>query len=160
MTIVALLLVAVFGAVYLFSSFRENPITAGKIISDLEENSPAIEVNINNVIEITSSGFSPSTLTISKGDTVTFINKDTEEHWPASATHPIHTDYRGGSYDEPGSYQGSLACRSEGVTKTGAFDACHGLAAGESWSFTFNEVGSWKYHDHIKLESFGTIIVQ
>ena len=169
-TIAILLLVAVFGAVYLFSSFSENPITTGSLINNPEDDAPALEItigdgnnagnNAGNVIEITSSGFTPSTLTISKGDTVTWINKDTEGHWPASAMHPTHTKYAGGSYDEPGSYQGSQACISEGNPKTGAFDPCKALQPEETWSFTFNELGSWGYHDHLDVGLFGKIIVE
>ena len=96
-----------------------------------------------HIVEITSSGFSPSTLTINSGDTVTFTNKDTAEHWPASAVHPTHV-----AYPESGGCIGSK------------FDACKNLAAGESWSFTFNQVGTWKYHDHLNPGTTGTIVVQ
>jgi len=36
-------------------------------------------------IEITSEGFSPNPIIIGMGDRVTWVNKDTAEHWPASA---------------------------------------------------------------------------
>lgn len=98
-------------------------------------------------IEITAAGFSPSTLTVKSGDAVVFVNKDTAQHWPASAMHPTHT-----LYPEPGGCIGSK------------FDACKGLAQGESFSFVFNHVGSWKYHDHLNCCSdpafFGTIVVE
>ena len=110
-------------------------------------------------IEITSSGFSPNNLEILEGDSVTWINKDSKEHWPASASHPTHTVYTGGDYDETGSYMGSQACKSEGIAKTGAFDPCKGLGEGESWSFVFDEKGSWNYHDHLVSGRFGKIIV-
>ena len=141
-TIAVLILVAVFGAVYLFSSFAENPLNTAGVINNPE--------NTGNVIEITSSGFTPSTLTISKGDTVTWINKDTEEHWPASALHPTHTVYPGSDIKKCGTAeQGNI------------FDACDpGLAPGESFSFTFNEVGTWSYHDHLIGGLFGKIIVE
>lgn len=85
-------------------------------------------------IQMTSSGFSPSTLTIKQGDTVKFTNSDTSPHWPASAPHPTHTDYP-------------------------AFDAKKSIAASESWSLTFDKVGAWKFHDHLNPSSFGTITV-
>ncbi len=96
-----------------------------------------------NTVEITFSGFSPNTLTINAGDTVTFVNKDSRPHWPASAVHPTHT-----VYPETGGCIGSK------------FDACKGLAQGEIFSFTFNQKGSWKYHDHLNPGLTGTIIVQ
>ncbi|MEX2017312.1 MAG: hypothetical protein WD876_02465 [Candidatus Pacearchaeota archaeon] len=112
------------------------------------------------VIEITAEGFSPSLLNIRAGNTVTFINKDSKAHWPASASHPTHTAYPGADYDAEGSYQGSLACVSEGVAKEGAFDPCKAIEPGESWSFTFFEVGSWNYHDHINAGLYGKIVVE
>lgn len=111
-------------------------------------------------VEITSAGFSPKELTINKGDSVIWINKDSKERWPASASHPTHTVYPGVDYNRPGSYAGSEACISEGVAKDSAFDPCKGLAKEESWTFTFNQVGSWNYHDHLVSGNYGKIIVQ
>ena len=95
-------------------------------------------------IEITSSGFSPDTLTINSGDNVIWTNKDTysSSHWPASANHPTHS-----VYPEEGGCIGSN------------FDACNGLNYGENYSFTFNEKGTWKYHDHLNPSETGTITV-
>ena len=100
-----------------------------------------------NTVEITAAGFSPNTLTVKSGDTMVFVNKDTAQHWPASAAHPTHV-----VYPETGGCIGSK------------FDACKGLAEGESFEFVFNEKGSWKYHDHLNCCSdpafFGTIVVE
>ena len=110
---------------------------------------------------MTSEGFSPKSITIKSGETVTFLNKDAAtRHWPASAMHPTHTVYAGANYNEPGTYAGSLACKSEGVAKTGAFDSCRGISPGESWTFTFTQVGSWAYHDHLVSGNYGKIIVK
>jgi len=86
-------------------------------------------------VEITSSGFNPSSVTINSGDTVKFVNRDSSRHQPASNPHPIHTDYPG-------------------------FDARRGLATGESYSFTFTRKGTWGFHDHLNPGTTGTIIVQ
>ncbi len=100
-----------------------------------------------NIIEITSSGFTPNDLKIKRGEKVTWINKDTTQHWPASAIHPTHEKYPGSS-----------------ITKCGTseliFDACKGLPQGESWSFTFNEKGTWPYHDHTNAKLFGKVTVE
>src|SRR3989344_7627325 len=97
-----------------------------------------------NTIEITSSGFNPPELTINAGETVTFINKDTEPHWPASAMHPTHL-----LYPVTGGCIGSK------------FDACKELAQGETFTFAFNEIGAWKYHDHLKPGVyFGSVTVK
>jgi len=140
----------------LFNTVLNKPIKTAGVVNNPNE----ITGVIKNVVEITPQGFSPKELTISKGETVTWINNDTKEHWPASAVHPTHTVYPGADYDAEGSYAGSLACVSEGQPKKGAFDPCKPLAPGESWSFTFNEIGSWSYHDHIVNGLFGKIVVE
>lgn len=99
-------------------------------------------------VAITSQGFSPNSLTINAGDTVIWINQNTNEHWPASAMHPTHTVY-------PGS--GLHKCGTE--EEEGIFDACRGLATGETFEFTFNEPGTWRYHDHLQVSFTGTINV-
>ena len=148
-TIGILLLVAVFGVVYLFSSFLENPINTASVIDNPEESSQA--TGNTHVIEMTSSGFAPSMLTVSKGDTVNWINRDTEKHWPASAVHPTHTVYPGSDIKK---------CFEAGTDKTSIFDACRGLDPGESYSFTFNEIGTWGYHDHLNAKLFGKVTVK
>lgn len=96
-----------------------------------------------NSVEITSSGFSPNKLTINAGDIVVFINKDSTQHWPASAVHPTHA-----VYPESGGCIGSK------------FDSCKGLEQGEIFSFTFNQKGNWRYHDHLKPGLTGSITVE
>lgn len=86
-------------------------------------------------VHITSSGFSPSTITISKGDYVQFINDDTASHEPASNPHPTHTDYPG-------------------------FDAGAPIATGKYYRFQFEKIGTWGYHDHLHSNLTGTVIVK
>ncbi len=100
-------------------------------------------------IEITSAGFSPNRLTINAGDRVTFINKDTKGHWPASNDHPTHTKY-------PGSGIGRCF---GGEDVADNFDACRALQEGESWPFAFFEKGVWGYHDHRASSLTGSIEV-
>ncbi len=87
------------------------------------------------IVEITSSGFNPFTVTINSGDKVTFLNKDSSQHWIASNVHPIHVDYPG-------------------------FDALRGLNQNENYSFTFTKIGTWGYHDHLNPSLTGRIIVR
>ncbi len=101
------------------------------------------------IIEMTSNGFSPQTLTISAGDTVTFVNKGTGEYWPASAMHPTHTFYPGSNIDKCGTSE-----------ENKIFDACKGISPGESYKFTFYEKGTWGYHDHLNARLTGKIIVE
>ena len=94
--------------------------------------------------------FVPASVTIQKGQVVTFKNESSAQFWPASAMHPTHTVY-------PGS--GIQKCADSALRPT-LFDACEGLAAGSSWSFTFNELGAWSYHDHLNPNVFGKVIVE
>lgn len=94
-------------------------------------------------ITITDKGFSPREMKIKKGDVVTWINKTARASWPASASHPTHRVYPEG-----------------GGCISSAFDACRRLKIGESWSFTFGEVGKWGYHDHLASSITGVVVVE
>ena len=89
---------------------------------------------IEKIVEITSLGFSPETLTINSGDKVTWTNKGSRSVWPASNNHPTHAIYSG-------------------------FDSLERLNTGESYSFTFDKIGTWNYHDHLSPSMMGTIVV-
>ncbi|MBI2547070.1 MAG: hypothetical protein HYW23_01340 [Candidatus Aenigmarchaeota archaeon] len=112
----------------------------GQVVSPSEQ-PPALPTV--HTIDITSSGFSPSTLTIKSGDMVTFTNRDTAPHWPASNNHPTHN-----LYPEKGGCVGSK------------FDACQNIAPGNKFEFTFTYVGNWCYHDHLNPSLTGCINVQ
>ena len=88
-----------------------------------------------HTITYTETGFSPADLTIKTGETIVFKNNSARAFWPASNDHPSHTIYP-------------------------EFDPKKTIAAGESWSFTFTKVGSWKYHDHRAANLGGTITVK
>ncbi|MBI2451893.1 hypothetical protein HYV50_02320 [Candidatus Pacearchaeota archaeon] len=100
-------------------------------------------------IQITSSGFSPGTLEIKQGETVTFINKDSARHWPATNVHPSHRIYPGSDREKCGTAEQSRI-----------FDACRGLSREESYQFTFTEIGAWGYHDHLNPSFTGTIVIR
>ncbi len=94
-------------------------------------------------------GFSPSSIMIPLGTTVTFVNQSSEKMWVASAMHPSHAVYSGTSL--------SQHCPD---TENTAFDQCTAGTSGSSYSFTFDKVGTWKYHDHVNTSMVGTVIVQ
>jgi plastocyanin len=86
-------------------------------------------------VTIDDNGFSPQEITVKKGTTVTFINSSSNPKWPASNPHPTHTDYP-------------------------EFDPKQqGIVAGQTWSFTFDKIGTWKFHDHLNPARRGTITV-
>ena len=84
-------------------------------------------------IFITDQGFEPDVITIPIHTRVTWTNKGTQEHWPASDFHPTHTMY-------PSDVSGCIGS---------ALDACRGLKPGERYSFIFDTVGIWGMHDHL-----------
>lgn len=92
------------------------------------------EVLGTKIVEMKSGGFEPETLTVKKCTRVVFENKDTKDHWPASNIHPTHAIYP-------------------------ELDPQKAVAAGESWSFTFDKVGNWGYHDHLSPSVRGEITV-
>ncbi len=94
-------------------------------------------------ITFTKNGYLPASSVIKKGTNVTFKNESGMDMWPASAMHPTHR-----MYPTTGGCLGST------------FDACERVSDGESWSFTFDEVGVWKYHDHLSPTMFGMIMVE
>ena len=96
----------------------------------------------NKTVTYTDAGYAPATLTIKKGETVTFQNNSSRPMWTASAMHPTHS-----VYPTTGGCIGST------------FDACRNIPPGGSWSFQFDIVGSWKYHDHLNPTFYGGIEV-
>ncbi len=86
------------------------------------------------IIRMTDNGFEPKELTVVQGDTVLFINNDDVDRWPASNFHPTHTLYP-------------------------EFDPQRHVKPGESWQMTFENVGTWRMHDHLYPHMTGTIVV-
>lgn len=95
------------------------------------------------VVKFTDSGFLPKEISIKAGDVVVFENESAKSMWPASAMHPTHA-----VYPTTGGCLGST------------FDACKGVLPSDSWSFKFDIVGNWKYHDHLTPKFFGAIDVK
>jgi len=91
--------------------------------------------NDKRIMSYTSSGFSPQVLTIKKGQSVTFRNDSTADMWVASNDHPTHTNLSG-------------------------FDALKSIGQGETYSYTFTQIGSWGFHNHAYATHGGTIVVQ
>ena len=99
-------------------------------------------------VRYTSSGFSPSTMTVPVGTTVTFIDQTADPMWLASDPHPSHTAYDGTSR--------STHCAA-GYSGPAPFDEC---SAGTTFTFTFTKAGSFGYHNHLNDNDHGTIVVQ
>lgn len=106
-------------------------------------------VSTTTIVTYTNSGFSPSSVTINAGEVVMFVNEGSNLMWPASAIHPTHTVYPGSSIQKCGTAE-----------EDSIFDACSRVTSGNSWSFTFTETGTWKYHNHLNIGKTGTIVVE
>lgn len=97
-----------------------------------DQNSQVLSGSVE--IKMIANGFEPNSVTIKQGTKVSFVNTDSNPHWPASVPHPTHTDYPG-------------------------FDPLQAVSPGENWTFSFDKVGTWGYHDHLNPSTHGTIIV-
>jgi plastocyanin len=87
------------------------------------------------LVTLTPDGYEPAEFTITKGTTVTFVTELDKPHWPASNLHPTHEIYA-------------------------AFDPLRPVPSDEAWSFTFDQVGTWNFHDHIRAYYTGTVYVE
>jgi plastocyanin len=116
--------------------------------TESSDGTPGTSVS-EHIITYTDNGYTPKSLTVKNGDTVTYKNNSAKSMWPASAKHPTHEVYSGTT----------LADHCPDASGT-AFDACKGIAPGSSWSFVFHKPGSWNYHDHLTPTFFGSVVVQ
>ncbi|MFZ1987805.1 MAG: plastocyanin/azurin family copper-binding protein [Minisyncoccia bacterium] len=105
-----------------------------------------VSVGTPTIVTYTSTGFSPKTVTIKKGQSVIFVNKSGHSMWIGSDDHPAHTKYAG--------TERKAHCPDTTGT---AFDQC---GVGDSYTFTFQQTGSWGYHNHTGAEDAGMVIVQ
>jgi plastocyanin len=99
------------------------------------------------VVQYTNSGFVPSSLNVSVGQSVTFVNKSSGQMWVASDPHPTHQGYDGTTE--------SVHCAA-GYAGAAPFDECK---SADSFTFIFTKQGSWGYHNHFSSSAHGTIVV-
>lgn len=101
------------------------------------------------LIHMSDSGYDPKEIVITQGQIVEFENVGTKERWPASNIHPTHRVYPNTDIAD---------CNTD--KEQTMFDACRGIKPGQSYRFQFNEVGEWRFHDHLNASLNGKIIVQ
>lgn len=97
-------------------------------------------------VRYTPNGFSPATMTVPLGTTVTFIDETGAGMWVGSDEHPSHTGYDGTSRSEH--------CA---AGATPSFDQC---ARSSSYEFTFAKAGTFDYHNHVNAQHHGSIVVE
>lgn len=87
-------------------------------------------------VDVTASALQPETIKIKKGGSVTWINKDTSPHHIASDPYP------------------------EASTLPG-LNSGEALSSGDSYTHTFEEVGTFTYHDQLNPSILkGTVVVE
>lgn len=102
--------------------------------SDQDNQPTASDEQSQNTITYTDSGFTPATLSVKVGDTVTVVNRSSRPLQFSSDVHPTHTN------------NPELNQRTAGP--------------GDNVSFTINKPGTHGYHDHLDASRTGTLIVE
>ncbi len=131
LALVILILIIGVVAYFVFSKKNTAPPTSSEVQSSTDTQ-PATETSYT--VDLSNDDFSPKNLSIKKGETVTWVNMSDKKATVDSDPHPAHTKYP--------------------PLNLGAF------APGEKLSLTFNEVGTFTYHDHFNPKHTGTIIVE
>lgn len=82
----------------------------------------------------TNDGYTPKQITVKKGETVKFINMSDRMVWTASDEHPSHNIYP-------------------------EFDQKSVGGKNSEYTFKFEKVGTWGFHNHAYFQHTGTVIV-
>ena len=85
-------------------------------------------------IRYTGAGFAPRRAEIELAESVAFMNDSDDDFWPTSNIHPTHQIYP-------------------------ELDAKRPVPPGETWLFTFDEPGFWRYHNHLSSPQGGLVVV-
>lgn len=104
-------------------------------IDELEMMAEEMNEEEGVIVSMSDTGFIREETVIKKGETVFFVNDGQAPHWPASDVHPTHDVLPD-------------------------FDSERGLQTGEKYSYTFQEVGEWNFHDHLNASLTGVIVVE
>ena len=82
----------------------------------------------------TNEGYFPKEIKIKKGETIKFINMSDRRVWTASDEHPAHTIYP-------------------------EFDQKTAAGRGNEYTFKFEKIGTWGFHNHANASHIGKVIV-
>ena len=137
LVIIIVIIILIGGYLFLSSRSASSPTTTTKTVQENSQTTTETTDKTNDgaLVNYGVDGFSPKTITIKKGTTVTWTNDGSRLMWVASSPHPEHTDYSG-------------------------FDQLKGVDEGEKYAFTFEKVGQWNYHNHLSPKHFGSVTVE
>lgn len=89
---------------------------------------------VKETVDYTDNGFVPNSINIKIGTSVTWTNKTSSPMWVASNPHPVHTDLPG-------------------------FDQLSSVGKNGTYTYTFEKVGNWGYHNHMLPSDTGLVKV-
>ena len=112
------------------TSSTSTPDSSGAVLGESPAPSPPPAI-----LTYTENGFAPDRLEVDVGQVVSFSNGSDIEFWPASNIHPTHQIYA-------------------------EFDAKYPIRPGEAWVFSFENIGFWRFHNHLNPRQTGIIIVR
>lgn len=138
---VIVLAIVIGGLVFIFSRPSTNSATQ-TTTSSSPSPSPSSEISPSptpptstaHIITYSDSGFSPSTITVQSGDSITIKNQSSQGLQFDSDPHPIHTD--------------------DTDLNVGT------VAPGGDQTFTVSKKGTFGYHNHLAPSDRGTIIIK
>lgn len=127
--VIAGTIILVIVAAIIFAVTNKKVATTNTPVATNSSSSTTAEAPVTNVVTISSFAFSPASITVKAGTTVTWTNNDSANH-TVTANTP--------SADAPSSDT---------------------LAKGKTYSVTFNKAGTYAYYCAIHTEMTGTVIV-
>lgn len=147
-TFITIMLLGASGATYVLLrsvKLQNSTATQSENVSSMPpatEQSPPPDESLSQVttVKYGVNGFEPREITVIKGTTVTFVNNTEIPLWAVTDPHPDHTNYP--AFD-------ATANRQQGDMPK----------PGEDFEFTFEQAGTFGYHNHAAPEHTGTIIV-
>ncbi|MSU76026.1 hypothetical protein EXS54_00945 [Patescibacteria group bacterium] len=137
--VLVLLVVGVGVGIFVANDGQTNDVATPKPTTKATTKSQATPASQSNrketvTVRYGDNGFSPATVTVKAGSSITFINESNQSINPSSDPHPTHT--------------------TNPQLTVGTIDA------GESKTITVTKVGQWGVHNHLNPSEKLTVIVQ
>lgn len=133
--IIILVIAIVAFFVWKFMPRNETVVNSPNIITETTNTPQMEDGTLINTVTYDGTAFSPATISVKQGDSITFINNSTGGMSVASDPHPSHTIYP-------------------------EFDQYKTSAKGQkSFTFIFDKLGTWGYHNHLNESAVGSVTV-
>lgn len=96
---------------------------------------PKVTAPVTAEVDMNEDGFNPATIKVKAGTVVIWKSTDSESHRVVSNPHPTHGDLPG-------------------------LDSKSNIGPDDTYSYTFDKVGTYKYHDELDPTRNGTVVVE